>query len=63
MENVAKLVNMFASHWMSLYQALLFPLLFIDVKEALRVNRVIQNLHIEDRCRQMQFSPKKASLW
>ena len=46
---------MVASQWTMLFQALLIPLLILDVKEALRVAKVIGNLHVEDRCRQMTF--------
>ena len=51
METAAKIANMVASHWIGLFQALLLPLLILDVKEAWGVAAVIQNLHVEDRCR------------
>ena len=51
METVREIANMVTFHWVSLYQAFLFPLLVLDVKEALRVAGVIQNLHVDDRCR------------
>ena len=51
METVREIANMVAFHWVSLYQAFLFPLLILDVKEALRVAGVIQNLHVDDRGR------------
>ena len=60
METVAKIANMVASHWIGLFQALLLPLLILDVKEAWRVGAVIQNLHVEDRCRQMSWNMKMA---
>ena len=46
---------MVASQWTILFQALLIPLLILDVKEALRVARVIENLHVADRCGQIIF--------
>lgn len=56
METVREIANMVAFHWVSLYQAFLFPLLILDVKEALRVAGVIQNLHVDDRCGRRQLS-------
>ena len=63
METVAKIANMVASHWIGLFQALLIPLLILDVKEAWRVAAVIQNLHVEDRCRHMSWNMKIGFLW
>ena len=49
METVRKIANLIGLHWVIPYQALLCLLLIFDVTEARRVERVIGNLHAEDR--------------
>ena len=50
METVRKIANLIGLHWVITYQALLCLLFIFDVTEARRVERVIGNLHAEDRC-------------